>query len=186
MRALGQPPATVDSHLPGSGSRGWSSAPRGERGFTLIELIMAIVLVGVVAGIIGMVLLGGMQAFVAQDTKASITTQGRLAVERMVRDIRLIRSRTAADIPTMTGATLSFVDTSGNSVVYTSGGGAVTRNGVALASPNATALTFSYFQQSGAVAASATQVWVIEVNLTFAGTNDSQDFRVRVHPRNFT
>lgn len=147
---------------------------------------MTIVLLAIIGGIVGALLLGGTQAFVAQDTRASITTQGRLAVERIVRDVRLIRSRTAADIPTMTAATLSFVDTSGNAIVYTSGAGAVTRNGVALASPNATALTFSYFQQNGAVAAAAAQVWVIQVDLTFAGTNDSQDFRVRVHPRNFT
>lgn len=147
---------------------------------------MTIVLVAIIGGIIGALLLGGTQAFVSQDMKASITTQGRLAVERMVRDIRLIRSRTPVDITTMTAATLTFVDTSGNIVTYTSGGGAVTRNGVALASPNATALTFSYFQQNGAVAAAAAQVWVIQVDLTFAGTNDSQDFRVRVHPRNFT
>jgi hypothetical protein len=104
----------------------------------------------------------------------------------MARDIRTIRSRTAADIPILTAATLSFVDTAGNAIVYTSGGGTVTRNGTALASPNATALSFSYFQQNGAVAASAAQVWVIQIDLTFAGTDESQDFRVRVHPRNFT
>jgi type II secretory pathway pseudopilin PulG len=157
-----------------------------ERGSTLVELIITIIVVGIIAGIISVLMLQGVRAFTAQDTKASITTQGRFAVERMARDIRTIRSRTAADIPILTAATLSFVDTAGNAIVYTSGGGTVTRNGTALASPNATALSFSYFQQNGAVAASAAQVWVIQIDLTFAGTDESQDFRVRVHPRNFT
>lgn len=158
-----------------------------ERGSTLIELIITIIVVGVIAGIVGAVMLQGVRAFMAQDTKASITSQGRLAIERMARDIRLIRSRTAADIPVMAATTLSFVDMSGNAVVYTSGAGSVTRNGVALASPNATGLTFSYFRQDGVTpAASPAQLWIIQVDLTFAGTNESQDFRVRVHPRNFT
>ncbi|MEW6684081.1 MAG: prepilin-type N-terminal cleavage/methylation domain-containing protein [Nitrospirota bacterium] len=162
-----------------------ASVRRGERGFTLIELIMTIVLVGIIGGIIGALLLGGTQAFVAEDTKASLTTQGRLAVERMVRDIRLVRSRTAGDIPTMTAATLNFIDTSGNAIAYTSGGGSITRNGVVLAAAPTANLAFSYFQQDGTPAASAAQVWVIQVDLTFGGTNDSQDFRVRIHPRNF-
>lgn len=161
-------------------------AAKRERGSTLVELIITIVVVGIIAGIIGMLLLQGVQAFMAQDTKASITTQGRLAVERMARDIRTIRSRTAADIPSMTATTLSFVDTSGVAIVYTSGAGSVTRNGVALASPNATGLTFTYLKQDSTPALVATDVWVIQVDLTFAGTNESQDFRVRVHPRNFT
>ncbi len=159
---------------------------KDERGSTLVELIITIVVVGVISGIIGMLLLQGVQAFMAQDTKASITSQGRLAVERMVRDIRTIRSRTGVDIPVMTGATLSFVDTSGNPIVYTSAAGSVTRNGVALATPHATGVTFSYFQQNGTPAVSAAQVWVIQVDLSFAGTNEAQDFRVRVHPRNLT
>jgi prepilin-type N-terminal cleavage/methylation domain-containing protein len=161
-------------------------AAQRERGSTLIELLITIIVVGIIAGIIGAVMLQGVRAFMAQDTKASITSQGRLAIERMARDIRLIRSRTAADIPVMTATTLSFVDTSGNAVVYTSGAGSVTRNGVALASPNATGLTFTYLKQDGTPALAATDVWVIQVDLTFAGTNESQDFRVRVHPRNFT
>jgi prepilin-type N-terminal cleavage/methylation domain-containing protein len=157
-----------------------------ERGSTLVELIITIIVVGIIAGIIGMLMLQGIRAFMAQDTKASITSQGRLAVERMVRDIRTIRSRTGADIPIKTATTLSFVDTSGSAIVYTAGAGSVTRNGVALASPNATGLMFTYFQQNGTPALVATDVWVIQIDLTFAGTNESQDFRVRVHPRNFT
>jgi hypothetical protein len=152
----------------------------------LIELIITIVVVGLIAGVIGMLMLQGMRAFTAQDTKATITTQGRLAIERIARDLRLARSRTPADIPVMGAAALTFVDTSGATIAYASGGGTITRNGVALASAPTATLAFSYFRQDGTGAGSADQVWTIQVDLTFTGTNESQDFRVRVHPRNFT
>jgi prepilin-type N-terminal cleavage/methylation domain-containing protein len=160
--------------------------PRNQAGVTLIELVITIVIVGIIAGITGILLLSGVREYTAQDARASITSQGRLGIERMAREIRLIRSRTAADIPIMTGATLSFVDISGNAVVYASGAGSVTRNGVALASSSSAAVTFSYAQQNGTPAGSAAQVWMIQVDLTFASGNETQSFRVSVHPRNFT
>lgn len=158
---------------------------RDEAGVTLIELVITIVLVGIIAGITGMLLLSGVREYTAHDTNANLTSQGRLGIERMARDIRLIRSRTAADIPIMTAAALSFVDISGNAVAYTSGAGSVTRNGVALASSGSATVTFSYIQQNGTAAATAAQVWVIQMDLAFAEGSETQNFRVRVHPRNF-
>jgi prepilin-type N-terminal cleavage/methylation domain-containing protein len=158
---------------------------RGELGVTLIELVITIVIIGIIAGITGLLLLSGAQDYAALDTRAELTNQGRLSIERMARELRLIRSATAADIPTMTAAALSFVDLSGNAVAYASGGGSVTRNGVALASSGSATLAFSYFQKSGAVAATAAQVWVIQMDMTFTTGAESQSFRVRVHPRNF-
>jgi hypothetical protein len=149
-------------------------------------LVITIVIVGVIAATTALLLLAGVREYVAQDARATITSQGRLGIERMAREIRLIRSRTAADIPIMTAATLSFVDISGNAVVYTSGAGSVTRNGVGLAAAGNVTLTFSYFQQNGTPAATAAQVWVIQLDLAFATGGETQNFRVRVHPRNFT
>ncbi|MFZ5861702.1 MAG: prepilin-type N-terminal cleavage/methylation domain-containing protein [Nitrospirota bacterium] len=159
---------------------------RGQSGVTLIELVITIVIVGIIAATTSLLLLTGVQEYVAQDARATLTTQGRLSLERMAREIRLIRSRTATDIPTMTATTLSFVDISGNAVTYTAGGGSVTRNGAMLASSGSAVLTFSYVQQDGTPAATAAQVWVIQMDLTFATGNETQSFRVRVHPRNFT
>jgi prepilin-type N-terminal cleavage/methylation domain-containing protein len=160
--------------------------PRHEAGVTLIELVITIVIVGIIAGTTAILLLTGVREYVAQDARSSITSQGRLGIERMAREIRLIRSRTAADIPIMTAATLSFVDISGNAVVYASGAGAVTRNGTVLASASNATLTFSYLQQNETAAATAAQVWVIQLDLTFGTGSETQSFRVRVHPRNFT
>jgi hypothetical protein len=41
-------------------------------------------------------------------------------------------------------------------------------------------------QQNETAAATAAQVWVIQLDLTFGTGSETQSFRVRVHPRNFT
>lgn len=165
---------------------GRDGSRRRDAGFTLIELIITIVLVGIIAGIGALLVLQGVNAFLAEDIRADLTTDGRLAIERMAREIRTIRTRTAADIPTMAGPTLSFVDLDGNAIAYTSGGGTVTRNGTPLASATTAALGFLYFQQDGTPAGSADQIWVIQVDLTLTTGGESQAFRIRAHPRNFS
>jgi len=129
----------------------------------------------------------GLNAFVAEDARADIANQGRLAVERMAREIRMIRSRTAADLPGCCNATtLSFVDLTGATITYTQAGNTVTRNGTALAAGDAVALTFSYLQQDGTTAAAlATQVWSIHIDLSVTKSGETQVYSMRVHPRNF-
>ncbi|WDT77127.1 MAG: type II secretion system protein [Candidatus Manganitrophus sp.] len=159
------------------------------RGFTLVELILTIVLVGIIAGMASVFLRQGLNAFIAEDARADITSQGRLAIERMAREIRMIRSRTAADLPgccTNPSTSLNFFDISGSNIVYALAGNTVTRNGIVLAQGSPTiALDFRHYQQDGTtLATTAAQVWSIQVDLTVTKNGESQAFRVRVHPRN--
>lgn len=160
-----------------------------QRGFTLVELILTIILVGIIAGMASVFLRQGLNAFVAEDARADITNQGRLAIERMAREIRMIRSRTAADLPgccTNPSTSLSFFDTSGGNIVYAVAGNTVTQNGIALAAGSPILLNFRYYQQDGTtLATTAAQVWSIQIDLTVTRNGESQAFRVRVHPRNF-
>lgn len=159
-----------------------------QRGFTLVELVLTIILVGIIAGMASVFLRQGLNAFVAEDARADITNQGRLAMERMAREIRMARSRTAADLPGCCNAgTLSFVNLNGIAIAYTTAAGnTITQNGTALAAGDTVVLNFSYFQQNGVTPATlATQVWSIQIDLTVTMSGESQAYRVRVHPRNF-
>lgn len=162
-------------------------AAKGQRGFTLIELVLTIVLIGIVSGMGATLLHQGVNAFISEDARANLTDEGRLATERMVREIRMGRGRTAADLPgCCSAATLNFYDIGGNQIIYTRAGATITRNGIVLASADAATLTFSYYQQDGATAAaSAAQVWTIQIDLSLTRGVETQAFRVRVHPRNF-
>lgn len=159
---------------------------RRQTGFTLIELVITIVLVGIIASIGSLLIMQGTKEYIAQDVRAGLATQGRLGIERMAREVRTIRSRTLADIPVWGAGTLQFTDLTGTSVTYTVGAGTLTRNGTALAS-DVSALAMSYFQSDGVTAATAaTNIWIIQITLTVTRSGESQTLRLRVHPRSFT
>ena len=83
------------------------------KGFTLIEIIIVIVLVGILATMAAMIIMQGIRAYSDEQSRSDAHYQARFAMERMAREIRLIRSSTAADIPAMTGTTLRYNDING-------------------------------------------------------------------------
>lgn len=62
--------------------------PAARKGFTLIELIMVIVLLGVMAGILTPFILKAMQAYSASKARAELVSKGRVAMERLAREVR--------------------------------------------------------------------------------------------------
>jgi prepilin-type N-terminal cleavage/methylation domain-containing protein len=166
------------------------------RGFTLVEIIITIVIVGIIAGIAAMIILQGVRAYSAEQSRGDVHYQARLAVERMVREVRLVRSRTVADIPTMTPTDLLFCDVTGKAVEFQLVGTALNRRESATCSPLAwggwnalatgvTPLNFTYFQPDGVTAATATTLWFIVIDMTDAQGSETLQLRTRVHPRNF-
>ena len=159
-------------------------------GFTLIEVIVTMVIAAVLATIGATVMRSGFSAYFLGRELARDAIQGTLALERMTRDLRSIRSATAADLPTMTATTISFFDVDGNTNTYDFPGGLVTYslNGGA-AQPladNVSNLTFSYLQNDGqTVAGVATSVAYITVAITVTTQNSNATFRGTVKPANF-
>lgn len=159
----------------------------GQAGFTLVEMVITIVVIGIIAGISAMLILQAMRGYSDQDVRADLTNQARLAIERMAREIREARDCTATDITTMAPGTLAFVDNTGTAITYTTSGTDLTRNGTALAS-SVSGLTFSYLRRGGppdVSAGSAAQVWNVDVALTVSRSGETHIHRIRVHPRGF-
>jgi prepilin-type N-terminal cleavage/methylation domain-containing protein len=156
-----------------------------QKGFTLIELIMVIIITSIIASISAMLILQGAKSYQKEVSYSDIHNQGRLSIERMAREIRLIRSATAADISTMTATNIVFNDVNGTNIQFSFAGNTISRNGNTLAN-NVQSLTFSYYQQDGTtVAAAATQVWYIQIAITTVNAGETLSMRLRVHPRNF-
>lgn len=61
---------------------------RKVRGFTLIEMITVIVLLGIIAGILTPFITKAMQAYTHTKARASLVGKGRLALERLSREVR--------------------------------------------------------------------------------------------------
>ncbi len=60
-----------------------------KRGFTLIEMIVVILIVGILSGVLFMVLRGPMQAFVDVEKRTRLVDIADTALQRMTREIRL-------------------------------------------------------------------------------------------------
>lgn len=169
-------------------------------GFTLIEMLMAIVLMGIVAAVAAMTIYQGARAFHQSGTRSDLTEEARLAIDRISKELMFARctqagaacAPQAADMTVMLANDMRFVN------IENAGRGfrvnaksLMMRSGVLDADPedslagNVIALSFNYLDRNGAVAAAVSDVWLIGVNITFSNSGETLDFTVKIHPRTF-
>jgi len=98
-----------------------------QRGVTLIELVIGMVLMGIVALVVANALSTGIKGNLTTDNRKEALDQARVAMERMTREIRNLRSNNAADLSVANANTFTFVDTSGASISFVLSGGNINR-----------------------------------------------------------
>ena len=170
--------------------RRWAQA-----GFTLIEMIMAMTLMGFMAAAVGMGIVNVIDGYMSSRAASTVAAKGQLALLRLSREFRVISSVTSASATSITFVAFHGYNADGslNNKTYTvtqtgdlvtlnDGGG----NNDTLVDKVA-ALSFAYFDTyTGA----AETTWaatrkVVEVTLTLEGPgNDLFAFTTRVVPRN--
>lgn len=134
-----------------------------QRGYTLIELVMVIVLIAILAAIASTLLGQGFKAFISAQNVSDADWQGRVAMERMVRDIRAIRS--TGDISTASASQLVFTDVNGNSFSYQLSGNTLMLNSQVLAN-GISSLTFSYQTLTGATTTTISAIRYVTFTIT--------------------
>lgn len=157
-------------------------------GFTLIEIVITIVIVGVLAGIASLIILQGIRAYSDEEARSNVHYQARFAMERMAREIRLIRSASLTDITSMTNLNLRFTDANGSATGFNWANPILNRwNGVGndVLATGITEFNLNYFQQDGVTPAAAATLWFVEITMTSQQGTESLQMRTRVHPRNF-
>jgi prepilin-type N-terminal cleavage/methylation domain-containing protein len=163
-------------------------------GFTLVEAIITIVIVGIISSIAAMIILQGIQSYTKEQNLSDAHYQARLAMERMTREIRTTRQLGAIGtvaLGTITGnptSSLIFTDLTGATITYSLGGTTLNRTVGGVPSPLATGVTtlqFRHYDSAGVLTTAALAVWTIEIDLTDTQGVDVLQMRTRVHPRNF-
>jgi len=159
-----------------------------QSGFTLIEAIVTMVIAAVLATIGATVISSAFRNYFLGREIVQGSAQGTLALERMTRELRAIRS--PADLTTMGLSAITFVDAEGTTIAYALAGGSVTRseNGGA-AQPladNVSALTFTYLKDDGkSAAATPAEVWYVTAAVTVSSQNATTTYRGTVKPESF-
>lgn len=162
----------------------FGSKIRNERGFTLIESILVVVLVAIVGIAMTSAFVPTMTVSVQTDSRKEAFQQGRLAMERMMREIREAR-QFAACAPCNPTNTLNFTDARNAAVAYTWSGTpqtAVTRNGTDIAS-NVDGYTMTFFTRTGATPPDQTQIWRVQADLQVRVGDQTIQLRSEAHPR---
>ena len=163
---------------------------RRANGFTLVEVVAAIVLFGIIGAMVARLLAQGFSAYVTGRNIAETDWQGRVALERFTREVRNVRA--PADITITSASDFTFVDVDGNTIRYCLGAvgtcpgaaGELMRNTQPLAY-GISGVTFSYLTRTAVATAVPAQVFTIVATFTATQGSISKDYTVAVSPRNF-
>lgn len=169
------------------------TGPRAS-GFTLVEMIVTLVVGAVLFALGGTVISNAFRTYFIGREITGDDWQGRLALERMTRELRTVRS--TADLNIGTQNQITFTDYSGTSIVYRRNAGTSrlerSQDGGASWQPladNINALTITYLRSDGVTTEPYTglsaNVYYITVQVTVSSTNVTATYRSTVKPVQF-
>lgn len=167
-----------------------------DRGYTLLELVLVLIIVGIVAVFIAPILTDAVNAYDTTTRNIEVLTKMRYAMERMAREIRQIRRDPANssnyDIVTgaMTSTKFEFCRSDGTKVTldnatlatavqvaYTSGYASTTcaasAVSIATLTDMVTSFSLTYLKSDGTAATGAADVEYVDIALTLTGTGTS-------------
>lgn len=171
----------------------------GQKGFTLIELILVIVLVSVLTAGFGEAFLAVSRAYITADNRQAARKEGRWVLDRMSREMRLVQDNTS--IAAADASTFSFVDVDGNTVTfsYNSGAGQINRTqssptpATNLLASDVSGFSLTYLDSADpgnvlspptAGLGTPTDIWRIRMNIQTSVNGESVALQTELHPRN--
>lgn len=165
-------------------------------GATLVEMIVVIVIFGIVASLGVLVLGRSFESYQLTREVTNVDWHGRVALERLTRELREIRSTADLEFTATPATQLKFTDGGGNAVCFYLAGGRLMRSadgpggacGTTSPQPladNASSLAFDFYQSDGSSATLAANVYYIVVTFNVAAGQVSEPYRVSVQPRRF-
>jgi len=151
-------------------------------GFSLVELIVVIVVLGIVASMGAVVIRDGLLGYLRGREITSADWQGRLALERITRELRdvAVIAAGSCDAPTF-----AFTDIYAAPVSFTQSTTTLLRNGQPLAD-EVTGLRFYCLQSDGQTyTTTPSAAYYVTVSMVVSTANTSATYRSTVKPRSF-
>ncbi len=154
---------------------------------TLIEMIMAIVIVGALVGISSMYMKETIDLWRFLSFRSEVVSQGRIAMGRMGREIRQIKDNLS--VYNASAARFRFDDINSNNIDYQLIGNNLTRNADVLAS-GVSSLGFIYYDRINSVipaplvSPNETDICRISITLRVQSGSQTKTLRLQIYPRN--
>ena len=152
-------------------------------GFTLMEMVIVIVIIGVIAAFSSKLLNEGFKSYLVGKSLNEASWNAKLALARMALDFRMIGSQN--DITTATATQFVYNDINTNTITYQLTGSTLTRNGQILAN-NVSNLTFTYYNNAGGIAALVGSIRYVNYSLTVTVNNETASYQSGVYIRDRT
>lgn len=165
-----------------------------QRGMTLIELVMVLVLIAIIAGLAGPLLAVAVDAITLHMDRVDLEEAANLALARMSREIR--RLRNDESVVTATASDFEFVDVNSVQLRYRLVGNTLTRSQAGADSGladqvQAGGLTFTYYDDDGSSIATptvglgtSTNIRRLAIQIAFQDGGHVVTEQVQVRPRN--
>jgi len=168
---------------------------KNKKGFTLLELVMVLTIIGIIAGLVGPFMIVTVDALGLMTTQSNLYEGAATGLERMSRDIR--RLRNDESITNATNTAFQFFDIDDNEITYSVSSSVLLRTISPPSLPvtglvgEVQSVTFSYYDDDGnALLAptfgigTATNIRRIEIDLVMQDGSNSLSIQNVVRPRN--
>ena len=158
------------------------------KGFTLIEYIIVILVVGVIAAVLGALIIQGVRAFDSIAAREALMTEAEAAAEKMSREIR--NAGKSSDIVEADSNTFSFTDIYGDGIKYYTEGKLLMRNEKILAANIKSADFFYYDKQNIEITPPLSEerfidIHLVGIKLVFSDRGQETAIETKIRPRNF-
>ncbi|MBI5300116.1 MAG: type II secretion system protein [Deltaproteobacteria bacterium] len=149
-----------------------------QKGFTLVEVILTIVVIGILFAVSSIVLRQGLDSYSHILNRSNNLQTTRYAMERMIRELTLVGDTNPTNIQNIQSDRITYVDSDSNTTNFNFANGTLYRSTDPLLN-NVTAVTFTGFKDTGATTTAGNQVRRVRIQLSTLPPNQTTPLNLR-------
>ncbi|MBI5367916.1 MAG: prepilin-type N-terminal cleavage/methylation domain-containing protein [Planctomycetes bacterium] len=158
-----------------------------QRGWTMMELIITIIILGIISGVSAIMVLEGGHVFIHQNSRADNLENARLTIERVTRDILHIKDGSVANITNFGPTSIAFTAFDNEAVSFEWDAGAkLLRRRDKILATQVIDFRLLYLTETDTPATTADAIWTITADVTIEDYGQKARLRTRIFPRRFS
>lgn len=163
-----------------------STRGKNSSGFTLLESLLTMIIIGVVSLGVGNIMVSGLETYSLIADRRQALHGARLAVNMMTNELQTVRNP-SVDISNISTNSISFISASGESITYSISGTNLLRGDKTLAANVMNQTGFQFFTSGGGITSDSDKVHRVHISVevgTGASGHGSVMLNTNVYLRN--